>query len=129
MQRIRAIKIEDFNQIKTIWEKFFIDQFSFPDFISNFLCAFVIEDSERDEIIIAGGVRTIAESIMMTNKDYLPIKVRREALLDMLTAMTYMAKIAGYDELHAFIQEDNWKRHLIKNGFVKTRGDSLVLSL
>lgn len=125
-QRIRAVRPEDFRQIQRIHHQYFADQFEFPDFVRHYLCAFVIEND--DEIIVAGGVRSIAEAIMVTNKD-IDVHSRREAFHDMLTAIAHVSKIDGYDQVHAFVQGEDWKRHLMKAGFNPTKGESLVVSI
>lgn len=126
MQNIRAIRVEDFNKIKKIYETYFANQFEFPDFVRNYIAAFVVEDD--GEVIVVGGVRTIAEAVMITNKD-IPTVDRREAMISILTALSHMSKLDGHDQLHAFVQEDKWKRHLIRVGFRPTKGEALVIDL
>ena len=126
MQKIRSINANDFRQIEEIHKQFYADQFTLPDFIKNYICAFVIED--EGEILVAGGVRAIAESVIMTNKNT-DIKGRREALYNMLTAVAHVTKLAEYDQVHAFIQDDKWKHHLINVGFRPTKGQALYLDL
>lgn len=123
---IRSILTQDIPRLKELHEKFFKEEFDFPDFAKQFLCVFTVTDG--DDIIVTGGVRPIAESVIITNKDY-PIKVRREALNNMLQAHQYVASHYGYDGLHAFIQDTKWKEHLIKIGFRATKGQSIVLPL
>lgn len=123
---VRAIKASDYEQLKSIYEKYFSHEFKFPDFLDKYLCAFLIE--EDGQIITAGGVRTITEAVVITNKD-VELELRVKALKDTLTALMYISKIGGYDQLHAFVQDKNWKRHLLKAGFNPTRGESLVLEI
>lgn len=124
---IRALRPEDIDQLRNIHSSYFKEQFEFPDFLNNFLCAFVVID-DSDTIISAGGVRAIAESIIITDKSY-PIKERRSALYQVLDASCFISKRASFDQLHAFIQDDNWLRHLQKIGFSRTKGQALVLNI
>ena len=120
---IRSIKKEDFDQLKYIWEKFYQNEFTFPDFVTNFMCSFVVE--EDDKIISVGGVRTIAESVIMTNKDFSVFK-RRRALLHIFQASLYIMKTNQYNQLHAFVQDEIWKKQLIRSGFTSTKGSALI---
>jgi hypothetical protein len=123
----RAITLEDMKKLREIHARFFANEFSFPDFTTGFLCAFVVTDDSQ-EIIAAGGIRPIAESILITNKDFL-IKERRSALLEVMNISEFVCKKSGYDQLHAFIQDENWLRHLTDVGFRPTKGQSLVIDL
>lgn len=123
---IRAIEKNDEDKIEAIRNKFYDHEFGPIDFRDNFICAFVVEEEGR--IITAGGVRTIAEAIAVTNKDFTPYK-RRQALMKMLLADAHIARMSGYDSLHAFIQDQYWAEHLVKKGFRHTKGDALVLGL
>jgi hypothetical protein len=123
----RAIRLEDVDQLKIIHEKFYKDEFEFPDFFNKFVSSFVVTDDENN-IISGGGVRTIIESIILTNKNC-SVADRREALYEMLRVSAGTIKLNGYHELHAFIQDEVWMNHLKRAGFVETVGKSLVLSL
>jgi hypothetical protein len=125
--KIRSIETSDFEQIRAIHEKHYREEFSLPDFINKFICAYVVENS-KDKIISVAGVRTIVECIAITNKDA-SVRERRDALLQILEASKYFAAANGYSELHAFIQEEAWKHHLEKFGFHKTKGKALVLEV
>ena len=125
---IRSIQKEDFGRLYTIWEKFYKNEFEFPDFLSNYLCAFSSVDSNGD-IISTGGIRTIVEIVAMTDLDKSAFK-RRRALYEILAASTFTAGKYGFNELHAFIIENKrWENCLQKVGFRPTRGNGLVLSL
>lgn len=125
--KVRAINPSDINELKIIHDKFFKNEFEFPDFLNEYLSPFVVID-EEDKIITAGGVRTIAETVLITNKDYL-IKHRQSALLRSLRMSSYIAGVNGFNQLHAFIQDKNWLRHLKRVGFTETKGQALVLNL
>lgn len=125
--KIRGITGNDFKELRAIWEKFYAEEFEFPDFVSHFLCGtIVVNDDNR--IITAGGVRTIAEAVVMTDKDQ-PVKDRREALYKMLNVFLYNAHVNKYHEMHAFIQEPSWREILEKRGFRLTKGNALVIDV
>jgi hypothetical protein len=126
---LRALSLKDIPRLKKIHEEYFKNEFEFPDFINGYLCAFVVED--EGQIITASGVRTLAESVLLTNKSgQFTIAERREALLKILDASQYICKQYGYDQLHAFIiNDENWARHLNDYGFHPTKGKALVRNL
>ena len=124
---IHVINPSDINTLRLIHAKFYKHEFEFPDIFNHYLSAFVVTD-ENDRIITGGGVRVIAEAIAITDKDY-PIKERREALMEMLRASMFTANAQGFNQLHAFIQDGKWLRHLKRAGFNNTKGQALVLNL
>jgi len=123
---IRAITKRDLTQISEIHSKFHESEFPLSD-LNRFICSFAVVDDETDKVITAGGIRAISEMIIVTDKD-VDIHQRRLALLQMLTAGVQTTRMAGYEQLHAFIQDDKWLRHLIKYGFRPTVGKSLVIN-
>lgn len=124
---IRSIKIEDLDQIKKIHENFYQNEFSLPDFIKNYLCAFVSVTKE-DRIISVCGIRKIVELVAITDKA-ISARNRRDGLVELLQASSYMASKFGYDQLHAFIQEENWLGHLKDSGFQETKGKSVFINI
>lgn len=124
--KIRALEFTDLEVIKEIHEKHFKDDFEFPDFFSKFHGAFVVTDNDR--IISVGGVRPIAESVVITNKNY-SVRDRREALLMILDFSKFLCKEHGFTDLYAFIQDDEWLKHIIKAGFEPTKGVSTILKV
>lgn len=122
--KVRAIESRDLDELKRIHYKFYDDNSNFPDFLKHYLCAFVIEDND-EKIISAGGLRTIVEAIAITDKD-LSARVRMEALYKMMDINAYFAGRNGYEFLHAFTQDDNWKNHLVKHGFEEKESSCLV---
>ncbi len=126
---VRAMVPEDIPRLREIHSRYFKNDFEFPDFVNGYLCAFVVE--ENGEIITASGVRTLAENVLITNKsgDF-SIAERREALLKILDVSQYICQRYGYNQLHAFvINDENWTRHLNDYGFHPTKGKALVLDL
>ena len=111
---IRAIKENDIEQLKEIWNKFYRNEIQFPNFFDKYLCAFVV--IENDMIISAGGVRTIVESVVLTDKNQ-SVRKRMRALFEILEASKFVASRNGYNNLNAFIHDQSWKKHLINIGF------------
>lgn len=120
------MKEEDIRRLREIHCRYYKDEFTFPDFTSHFLNAFVIEN--EGSIVTAGGLRVITEAVAITNKD-LEIKERAEGLHKLLEAMVYTAHRDGFNEIHAFVQEERWKRVLLNRQFKKTKGEALVFSV
>ena len=125
---IRAFTREDVKLLQEIWKEFYSEEFSFPVFMENpFIAAFVAYD-DNNRIISAGGVRTILESIVVTDKRQ-SVRDRRLALYDILTASQWVGQKAGYHQIHAFVQDEVWAHHLSKVGFSPTKGSPLVLEI
>lgn len=126
---IRNINLHDFDEIKKIHEKFYKEEFDFPDFLDKYLFVAVVEKDKQ--IICAGGVRTIAESIIVTDKG-VDFNDKIQALAMMYDASVYFTKQYGYDELHAFIQDKDrgtWRKWLQKAGFNPTKGQCLLINI
>jgi len=123
---IRAMKPDDISEVKDIHNSFYRNEFIFPDFLNKFFCSFVVTD-DANRIISAGGVRPIAESIIVTDKD-ISVRKRRLALIQALAASKFITKDANFDRLHAVVKDKNWKSHLESVNFY-SRGNILVLDL
>lgn len=126
LKMIRELRSRDLIKLKEIHGKYYEKEFKFPDFRDHFICAYVVEDEGR--IITAGGVRTIVECIAITDKD-ISVRDRIHGLGYILNASKYFSEQSNYHEIHAFVQDEGWKRQLLKKGFTKTRGQSLVLEI
>lgn len=125
---IRGVDREDYKKLKEIHERFYKTEFDFPNFVDKFLCSFVVVNEDNNDIICGGGVRTLCESVLLTNKDYSP-RLRKQALHEVLTASVHFTEKFGYHELHAFVQDQQWEHHLRKIGFSDTVGKALVLGV
>ncbi len=112
--KCRALTIEDIVKVKELHEKYF-GEFNFPDFSRNFLCAFAVTD-DKDEIILAGGVRDIAETILVTDKSK-NIHAIGQALLEALEISRYTCKKFNIELLHAFVKDGYYQKHLERHGF------------
>lgn len=124
---IRALLKRDRVQIADIHKKFYESEFDLSD-LQNLTCGFTAVNA-NDKVICAGGIKSIIEMIIVTDKD-VDIRERQVALYDMLTMAGNSTKSAGYKQLHAFIQDEKWARYLIKHvGFKPTAGQSLVINV
>lgn len=126
MMNIRPMEIDDLTELRDLHSKFFSKDFPFPDFLNNYLSSFVVTDD--DKIITGGGVRLIAEAVIVTDKEY-DINKRRKALIEMLRASMFICGIKDFDQLHAFVTDEKWKRHLLKQGFKVAKGQTLVIGV
>lgn len=124
--RIRDIHPSDLVQLMEIHGLYFKEEFTFPDFL-NFLCAFVIEDEEG--IITVGGIRNIAEVVMLTDKSRTPIQ-RMAAFHPLLSVYCNAGRRLNFDQLHCFIMDEKWSKRLQKTfNFRPTKGQALVLDI
>jgi len=118
----------DFEALKRIHEKFYKDEFSLNEFMRNFLSLFTASN-DKNEIISVAGVRPILEVVAVTDKDK-TLRERQIALGDeILGAASLVAKVNGYMDLHAFVQEDNWIRVMKNRGFRDCKGRALVFTV
>ena len=124
---IRALCPGDIDTLRVIHHNFYRGEFEFPDFLNNFLCSFVVIKDGENKIVSAGGVRLIAEAIIITDKQF-SVRERRSALYQILDAAEFITKKADFPRLHAVTEDESWKKHLMKIGF-HSRGELLVLDL
>lgn len=124
---VRHIDENDLEQLKEIHKRYYDKEFPFPDFRDNFLCNLCVAD-DNNIVITGGGIRTILESIIITDKSRSPVD-RKDALYSMLAASTYCVEKLGYDQLHAFVQDKVWLNRLKRVGFVETKGQALVIGI
>jgi len=118
----RPLVIEDIPKLKEIWKLYFEKDFSFPEFL-RFACKYIIEDEQG--IITAGGVKLLAESILVTDLKRSKFTRFKALNLALKLSKTFTHE-AGLDHLHAFVQDETFKSHLIRHGFNYSRGDALV---
>ena len=117
----------DLDELKLIHRKFYEDEFSLSDFLSH-LNGVTIRNEEDGSIVLCGGIRPIIECVLITDKSK-SVRERRYALHRLLEIARYATKSTGHNQLHAFVQDDNWERHLGRAGFNRTRGQALVLDI
>lgn len=122
---IRAFNPGDLQWVKSAHAKHYGNAFEYTNFLRNFHYAFSLIEEETDSIVLVGGIRPIAEIVAITDKDK-GVRLRREALLKLLTAVSFAGKDLGYDQLHAFVQDPDFVDHLTKNNFRSIVGTGLV---
>lgn len=122
---IRALTRFDLPELKRIHELYFANEFTLPDFM-HYVCAFVVEDEQG--IITAGGIRNIAECVVVTDMSRDP-RVRIKALHQMLDASTFVCKRSDFDQIYVWSQNPRYTKRLMRNGFRLPQGQSLILDL
>jgi hypothetical protein len=125
---IRGLFKDDIDNIQNIYTQYFSKEFRLNEFLDAHLIQGMVAVNEDNKIVCAAGIRTIAESVLMTDKSF-SVRDRREALYKILTASAHICKNMQYNELHAFTQDKIWEKHLHRVGFHATKGLSLVLEL
>lgn len=121
---IRLYHPNDLLDVNRIYEQYSLE-FEMPNF-NDYVCAFTIV--KNDEIVSIGGVRNLLEAVVLTDKNK-SIRIRHEALHQMLDVLKMVAIQNGKNEIHAsIINDEKWKRHLKNIGFQPTKGEILVLS-
>lgn len=124
--RSRIMDKADLFELQRIHQRFYDKEFSFPNFLDEFIYPFVIRVNNR--IVTAGGIRPLAEMVLITDQA-VNIDERREALLEALALAADVAKRAKFHDMHAFVQDEKWLRHLVQHGWSKTVGQSLVIGV
>ena len=123
------LRESDLDQLKEIHEKYYREEFRFPDFYRNFLSTFKLVDKSGN-LLLAGGVKTFAELILITNLD--ESISRTDRVISQVTAMqlgTHSAFSAGHDLLYcSAIPNTKWEQQLIDVGFKPSSGNMLYIS-
>lgn len=110
---IRTLIPEDLNELRRIHERDYPDlEFALD---RPLVSAFVIED-KNEGLILGGGVEAIAETLIVTDKTKSRIKVGR-ALIQAKRFAIYTCLQVGIQELHAFVSNESYAKHLIQHGF------------
>jgi hypothetical protein len=122
---IRSIHPNDLEKLRRVHELYFAQEFDFPDFM-QYLCAFVIEDDKG--IITAGGIRDIAECVLVTDMSRKPTD-RARALYQVKDAVSSICRGLNYDQVYIWSQQPKYTKRLLKNGFKLPVGQSLILDL
>lgn|SRR5678816_909840 len=125
--RTRAITADDLYWAQETHRLHYAEEFPFPD-IKKFDSAFTISTDEDDSPVIVGGVKAIAEIIIITDKNF-PVKDRREALYKTLEASAHLAHLSGFTQIHCAIQDPVYEKHLKKLGFKQVKGSFLYLNI
>lgn len=124
---IRESRLLDKPKIDKIYNEFYSNN-EYPDFNSkDFQCSFVVTDDINDKIIVAGGIKTIAEAVFLTDKNLSP-RVRLEALLQGLGSSIFIAQGMKYRQIHAFVNNDERYVNILKKfGFKLIDAKLLIL--
>ncbi len=123
--KARALTTDDIDAIRELHNRYY-SEFDFPNFM-QLLNGFIIEDT-NGEIIMAGGVELIAESVLVTNKAISSIKIGR-ALVEAQLVSLFTCKKFGIKELYAFVNNDEYAKHLIQHGFTEHRLKALSMKV
>jgi hypothetical protein len=122
---IRSFKESDIKALERICQdyqhEFSINEFN--DF--KFSDLFAVSTDNDSDIISLGGVRTLAEVVIVTDKN-VSARSRVEGLNLIQNTASYIARRDGFNSLHAFVQDRVWLEQLMRNGFRQTKGVALV---
>jgi hypothetical protein len=121
---IRAYKPKDVETVKRLFEQFGNKDLEVPDFSKDHLCAFTVVDN-NNSIITAGGVRTIAEICLVTDKEK-TVRQRMNALFEVLAVSKHIAREFNFQWLHAITDDPTWASQMKANGFL-SRGEDLEI--
>jgi hypothetical protein len=124
---IREPKPEDKEEIDSIYNAFF-DHLEYPDFFNRdiFPCPFVVTDDEG-KIILAGGVKQIAEVVVLSDQD-LGKRTRFDALLQALGSTIFIAQGMKHHQIYVFVQgNEKYVKTLQKFDFKPLDAKVLVL--
>lgn len=121
---VRELREGDKHHVEELHKRFH-NHFATPDF-SKFLASFVIENDDG-EFILAGGIDRIAEAVLVTDASRNLVTIGR-ALKEAQLVSRYICEKAGINELVAFVNDEDYARHLIKHGFSK-RSQALSMRL
>ena len=125
---INPLTHEDIDELKVLHQKFYNEEFPFPNFLQKFICHFSVSGNDGT-IISGGGLRTILECVLVTNKD-VPPRQRREALLNILQACLHISQRTDYEGFHVFVQEDpKYVDMLTRTGFNRIKGEGLYIKV
>lgn len=126
------MNIRDFRFDDIIWEKKIYDKFhsenEYPAFENQYHSAFIVENN-AGRIVLAGGVRPIAEIVMLSDLTC-SSRDRIEASMKLLEVGIYSAAKFNYNQLHAFTHPlSKWGSHLAKVGFKRSENVVHILDL
>jgi len=126
--KVRELYREELPYIRELHDKFYGKDFYLPDLTQGFLVGFTITNDE-DKLIIAGGVRPIAETIIVTDKESHSMITIGRALIKALDISEYVCRRHQIGLLHAFVKNEGYKKHLIQHGFYERDGTALSYNI
>lgn len=124
MMKIIPLSRSDMELVRMLHAKGFAEEFDLPDFTHGFFSAFKVVDN-KEKVIAVAGIKPIAESIVITDSEA-SVRQKTEALIEILQASTYVCKKFDFTQLHCFITNKEYQKHLEKFGFQPTKGTALV---
>lgn len=121
---IRFLEPKDLDWVRVMYNAYFSDM-EYPDFVNDFPVTYAV--LEENDIVAVGGIRPIAEAVVITDASE-SVRKRRDALLQIFNALTYSANKLNFKRLYAFTFDDVYANHLTKVGFNPIK-ESKLLSL
>jgi hypothetical protein len=121
--KTRTVSKDDIPFLRELHEKYY-SEFEMIDF-TKLLNGFVIE-TEKDEFVMAGGVKPLAETLLMTDKE-MPMTTIGRALVEAQMISMYTCDRFQIEDLIAFVNDENYAKHLIKHGFQRRNNISLFM--
>jgi hypothetical protein len=125
---IRDFQFKDIEELKRIHKEGNYElEYPFEVFSSRFSDLFSVVDDD-DKLISSGGVRLVPEIVVATDKSQ-SARVRREALVKILQIAEYITRRDGHQGFTASTDDEKWYNHLLKYGFVPSKGKPLYYSV
>lgn len=130
--KIREPLLSDKKEVDRIYNEFYSGN-EYPEFFSSkehskFQCSFVVTEDDN-KVILAGGIKTIAEAVVVTDKNW-SVRVRQEALLQAMGSAIFIAQGMKYGQIHVFVNNDEkYVNHLQRFGFKLIDAKLLILNL
>lgn len=116
------------DEAKRIHQAFFVDEFGYPLNDKKVISKIASFDDNGVPVVV-GGLKIILEAVLLTDK----LRTKREihkAFHEVLTAFQAIGHNLSFDELHAFVQDENWEQVLKKHyNFRSTKGRGLLVNI
>lgn len=123
--RTRTVSQSDIAFLRALHEKYY-SEFEMIDF-TKLLNGFVIE-TDKDEFVMAGGVKPLAETLLITDKE-MPMTTIGRALIEAQMVSMYTCNKFKIEDLVAYVNDENYAKHLMKHGFQRRDDISLRMRL
>lgn len=125
--KIREFRESDKADINRLYHEYYALN-EYPNYLNGqYKSPFAITN-DSDRIILAGGVKTLVEVCLTTDKS-LPVKTRLDALLQALGSSIFISSEMGHNEMYAFVTHDEtYVKTLQKYGFKLIDAKLLVLN-
>jgi len=120
---IRPMEIGDNNEIISLHQKYYEDDFRCPDFNSSIIDAVVTNSDGK--VIAVSMIKPISELVMMMDLDQ-PRRIKAQMLIELLKFASLAEGLQNL-ELHAFIKDPDFSKLLKKHfGFKACNGEALI---